>query len=82
MFAIESGVKPPRIKKPKNQRTPENVRKAFDAYNDAYKKVYGVRLDGFTYNNASRFVYIERSRFGVSLKRLKEMTRMLNARVE
>lgn len=78
-FKIESHVKPPRIKVPKCKRTPANVHTAYKAYGDAYKKVYGVSPTGFTYDVATKFIHVGNSA-GVSLHRLKEMTRQLELR--
>lgn len=79
MFKIDSHVKPPRIKVPKCKRTPANVHTAYKAYGDAYKKVYGVSPTGFTYDVATKFIHVGNS-VGVSLHRLKEMTRQLELR--
>ena len=77
-FRIEAHVKPPRIRKPK--AVPDNVRAAYAAYSDAYKAVHGVPAPAMTYNKATQFIAVGREP-GVSLMRLKELTRMLKARV-
>lgn len=79
MFKIESHVKPPRIKVPKKLRTPQQVHNAYKAYGEAYKRVYGVSPTGFTYDVATKFIHVGNSA-GVSLQRLKEMTRQLELR--
>lgn len=79
MFKIDSHVKPPRIKVRKQRKCPPNVNLAFEAYAKAYKLVYGVSPDGFTYDKATKFIHVGNSA-GVSLQRLKEMTRQLELR--
>lgn len=79
MFKIDSHVKPPRIKVPKCKRTPQNVHDAYKAYSEAYKKVFGVSPTGFTYDIGTKFIHVGNSA-GVSLQRLKEMTRQLALR--
>lgn len=79
MFKIDSHVKPPRIKVPKKLRTPPQVHSAYKAYGEAYKRVYGVSPTGFTYDVATKFIHVGNSA-GVSVQRLKEMTRQLTLR--
>jgi hypothetical protein len=73
-YAIESNVKPPKTRKAR--KCPANVTAAYDAYADAYKKVYGVKPTGFTYNKATNYIYVGNSA-GITLLRLKELTRQL-----
>lgn len=79
MFKIDSHVKPPKVRK--QRKCPPNVRAAYKAYAEAYKLVYGVKPDDFTYDKATKFIHVGNSG-GVSLMRLKELTRMLLKRVE
>lgn len=77
MYKIDSHVKPPRVKKAR--KCPANVNVAFEAYSKAYKLVYGVLPTGFTYDKATKFIHIGNST-GVSVMRLKELTRQLTLR--
>lgn len=79
MYEIESGIKAPRIKTPKCKRVPDSVTKGIEAYRDAYKAVYGIR-PSLVYSIETG--YISDGKTSVKLKRLKEMTRMLKARVD
>lgn len=78
-FKIDSHVKAPRIRKPKSQRTPEIATKAIAEYKTAFKRVYGVTPE-MKYDATSGFV--SDGRTSCSVKRLKELTTMLKARVE
>lgn len=78
MFKIDSHVKPPRIKKPKSERTPDNVGAAIKAHAEAYKAVFGI-TPTYVYNVTTKFVRISGGE-AVSLQRLKELTRMLKMR--
>lgn len=77
MFKIDSHVKPPKVRK--QRKCPPAVNLAFEAYAKAYKLVYGVSPEGFTYDKATGFIRIGNSA-GVSLMRLKELTRQLTHR--
>lgn len=77
MFKIDSHVKPPKVRK--QRKCPPAVSLAFEAYSKAYKAVYGVMPDGFTYDKATKFVHVGNST-GVSLQRMKELTRQLTLR--
>lgn len=79
MFKIDSHVKPPRVRKAK--LVPDNVRAAYEAYSSAYKRVHGVAAPQMLYSKQTTFIHIG-TEPGVSLQRLKELTRMLLARVE
>ena len=74
MIKIDSHIKPPRVRKARKH--PQNVQDAFTAYSAAYKRVYGVSPSGFTYDKATGFIHVGNSN-GVSLSRLKELTRQL-----
>ncbi|CAA2409857.1 hypothetical protein [Xanthomonas phage Suba] len=76
-FEIQDAACPPR--KPIVLNAPASVDKACIAHEEAYKKVFGVVPTGYTYDVDSRMIYVG-SDAGVSLKRLKELTRMLNWR--
>lgn len=76
-FKIDSHIKPPRMRKAR--KCPPGVHTAFEAYTVEYKKVYGVLPTGFTYDKATKFVHVGNSS-GVSVKRLKELTRQLKLR--
>jgi len=78
-FKIDSHVKAPKQRKVK--LVPDNVRKAYAAYSDAYKRVHGVAAPQMLYSKLTAFIHIGNEP-GVSLQRLKELTRMLMARVE
>lgn len=78
MFAIENGHKVPKVRR-KAGSEPPAVKKAFNEYADAYKAVYGVRPLSYTYDVATKFIRIESSA-GVSLSRLREMTKQLRYR--
>lgn len=78
MFKIDSHIKPPRAKKVKAM--PDNVRNAYNEYAEAYKKAYGVSPTGVTYNKQTNYIYVGNSA-GVTLSRLKELTRQLKWRV-
>jgi hypothetical protein len=77
MFKIESHVKPPKMRK--QRKCPPAVNLAFESYSKAYKLVYGVSPTGFTYDKATQFIHVGNSA-GVSLMRLKELTRQLKLR--
>lgn len=77
MYKIDSHIKAPRVKKAR--KCPDSVHAAFKAYSEAYKKVFGITPDNFTYDKATKFIRIGNSG-GVSLMRLKEMTRQLELR--
>lgn len=74
MINIDSHIKPPRVRKARKQ--PQAVTAAYTAYSAAYKRVYGVSPVGFTYDKATGFIHVGNSA-GVSLGRLKELTRQL-----
>ena len=73
-YKIESHVKPPKTRK--QRKCPPNVREAYEAYADAYRLAYGFKPEGFTYDKETKLIKVDNSA-GVSLKRLKELTRML-----
>jgi hypothetical protein len=73
-YAIETGIKPP--KQRKERKCPANVQAAYEAYCEAYKAVYGVKPTGFTYNKQTNYIKIGNSG-GITLSRLKELTRQL-----
>lgn len=78
MYEVQNGHKMPKIRR-KAGSEPPAVKIAFNAYADAYKKVYGVRPLSYTYDAATKFIRIEGSA-GVSLSRLRELTRQLEYR--
>jgi hypothetical protein len=78
-FRIDSHVKPPKAKR--KRVFPLNVSSALVAYSAAYKGVYGVLPPASTYDKATALIHVGKDA-GVSLMRLKELTRMLKARVE
>lgn len=79
MYKIDSHIKAPRIRKPKKDRIPDTVKRAFEAYSQAYKKVFGILPNSFRYDKVAQFIYIGNSA-GVTAARLRELTRQLNAR--
>jgi len=76
-YKIDSHVKPP--KQRKQRKCPPAVSLAFEAYSKAYKLVYGVLPTGFTYDKTTKFIHVGNSA-GVSVMRLKELTRQLATR--
>lgn len=78
MYAIENGVKMPKQRRAAGTE-PHAVKKAFNEYAEAYKAVYGVRPLSYTYDAATKFIRVESSG-GVSLARLREMTKQLRYR--
>ncbi|WBF76971.1 hypothetical protein PSV3_00269 [Septimatrevirus PSV33] len=78
MYEIETGHKMPKQRR-KAGSVPKAVQQAFNDYAEAYKAVYGVRPLSFTYDRESRFIRVERSG-GVSVARLREMTKQLRYR--
>lgn len=78
MYAIENGHKVPKQRR-KAGSEPPAVKKAFNEYADAYKAVYGVRPLSYTYDAATKFIKVEGSG-GVSLSRLRELTKQLTYR--
>lgn len=68
-------------RKPLVLKAPLSVDKACIEHEHAYRKVYGVVPTGYTYDVDSRMIYVG-SDAGVTLKRLKELTRMLKWRAE
>lgn len=77
MYAIESNIKPPKVRK--ERKCPANVEAAYKAYSEAYRAVFGVSPTGFTYDKELKFIKVGASG-GVSLRRLKEMTTQLRNR--
>lgn len=77
-YAIENGYRMPKQRR-KPGSEPPAVKIAFNEYADAYKAVYGVRPLSYTYDAATKFIRIENSG-GVSLSRLREMTKQLRYR--
>lgn len=71
-YKLQSHVKPPKARKPK--ACP--FKAAFDEYAEAYKSVYGVSPSSYTISPGGEFIRIGASA-GVSLSRLKELTRQL-----
>lgn len=78
-FRIDSHVKPP--KKRKAAPVPDSVLNAIDAYEGAYKRVHGVKPQAIAYHSETKMIRVG-SEPSVSLMRLKELTRMLRARVD
>lgn len=78
MFTIENGVKMPKQRR-KVGSEPPAVKVAFNEYAEAYKAVYGVRPLSYTYDAATKFIRVQSSG-GVSLTRLREMTKQLRYR--
>lgn len=78
MYEIETGHKVPKQRR-KAGSVPKAVQQAFNDYAEAYKAVYGVRPLSYTYDAATKFIRIENSG-GVSLSRLREMTKQLRYR--
>lgn len=78
MYEIQNGHKMPKARC-KAGSEPPAVKIAFNEYADAYKAVYGVRPLSYTYDAATKFIRIENSG-GVSLSRLREMTKQLRYR--
>lgn len=77
-YAVEDGHKMPKARR-KAGSEPPAVKTAFNEYADAYKAVYGVRPLSYTYDVTTKFIRIENSG-GVSLSRLREMTKQLRYR--
>ncbi len=75
MIELSSRAKLPKIKR--THSTPEPVRNAIKAYIDAYKGLYAA-VPQATYNRTTHFIDLATG--GVSLKRLKELTRQLKDR--
>lgn len=78
MYEIETGHKVPKQRR-KAGSVPKAVQQAFNDYAEAYKAVYGVRPLSFTYDAATGFIRVESSG-GVSVQRLREMTKQLRYR--
>lgn len=76
-YAIESHIKPPKRRKVKAQ--PDNVAKAMVEYGVAYKAVYGVS-PAMSYCKINRMITTPQG--AANLHRVKELTRMLKARVD
>jgi hypothetical protein len=78
MIAVQDGVALPKPKrKPKSE--PPKVAKAYAQYAEAYKRAYGMQPPPYTYDVDTKFVRIG-SNAGVSVVRLRELTRLLRNR--
>ena len=81
-YALDTAPLPKVFKRKKKPRIPANVKAQVEAYFSAYKKVYGVKPVDWSYNADTKMIIIGGSDGGCSLMRMRELTRMLNARVE